>query len=223
MAHGRGPLPVTPGPRPGVRSVLEGMGYLRGRQELQGAYVIDLCATVFGLPRALFPALTRTVFRGGPATLGILYAAPAVGALAGSLTSGWLNGVRRQGRAVLIAVAAWGAIIVAFGFARALWAAMVLLVLAGWADVISAVLRSTIVQTAVSDPFRSRISGVQMAVVEGGPRLGDLESGAVATAVSTQFSIVSGGVVCAIGALAVAVLLPGFRRYGQRPGKNHQV
>jgi MFS family permease len=210
-------LPAGPGARPGARSVLEGLGYLRGRQELQGAYVIDLCATVFGLPRALFPALARTVFGGGPATLGILYAAPAVGALAGSLTSGWLNGVRRQGRAVLIAVASWGAIIVAFGFARALWVALILLVLAGWADVISAVLRSTIVQTAVSEPFRSRISGVQMAVVEGGPRLGDLESGAVATAVSTQFSIVSGGVVCVIGALAVALLLPGFRRYRQRP------
>jgi MFS family permease len=216
-------LPRAPGSRPGVRSVLEGMGYLRGRQDLQGAYVIDLCATVFGLPRALFPALTRTVFRGGPATLGILYAAPAVGALAGSLTSGWLSGVRRQGRTVLIAVAGWGAIIVGFGFARVLWAAMILLVLAGWADVTSAVLRSTIVQTAVNEPFRSRISGIQMAVVEGGPRLGDLESGTVATAVSTQFSIVSGGVVCVIGALAVAVLLPGFRRYGQRPGKQPEV
>ena len=64
------------------------------------------------------------------------------------------------------------------------------------------------------------MSGVPMAVVEGGPWLADLESGVVATAVSTQFSIVSGGVMCAIGALAVAILLPGFRRYGQRSG-NH--
>jgi hypothetical protein len=199
-----------------MRSVLEGLGYLRGRQDLQGAYFIDLSATVFGLPRALFPALARTIFHGGPAVLGILYAAPAAGALAGSLTSGWLYNVRQQGRAVLVAVATWGAIIVAFGFARVLWAALILLALAGWADVVSAVLRSTIVQTAVREPFRSRISGVQMAVVEGGPRLGDLESGAVATTVSMQFSIVSGGVVCAIGALAVALLLPGFRRYGQR-------
>jgi hypothetical protein len=212
-------VPVEPGPRPGLRSVLEGLGYLRGRQELQGACLIDLCATVFGLPRALFPALTRTVFNGGPATLGLLYAAPAAGALAGSLTSGWLDSVRRQGRAVLIAVATWGAIIVAFGFARALWVALILLSTAGWADVISAVLRSTIVQTAVTESYRSRISGVQMAVVEGGPRLGDLESGAVATAVSTQFAIVSGGVVCAFGALAVALLLPGFRRYRRHPGE----
>src|SRR6202034_3587235 len=134
----------------------------------------------------------------------------------GSLTSGWLGSVRRQGLAVIIAVATWGAVIVGFGFTRVLWAALILLTVAGWADVISAVLRSTIVQTAVTEPYRSRISGVQMAVVEGGPRLGDLESGAVATAVSTQFSIVSGGVVCAIGALAVALLLPGFRRFGDR-------
>jgi hypothetical protein len=206
---------VAPGGRPGARSVLEGLRYLRGRQELQGAYLIDLGATVFGLPRALFPALARSVFHGGPAILGILYAAPAAGALVGSLTSGWLGGVRRQGRAVIIAVITWGAVIVAFGFVRGLWEALALLAIAGWADVISAVLRSTIVQTAVSEAFRSRISGVQMAVVEGGPRLGDLESGGVATAVSTQFSIASGGVVCAIAALAVAVLLPGFRRYSK--------
>ncbi len=208
------------GPRPGVRSVLEGLGYIRGRQELQGAYVVDLCATIFGLPRALFPALARTVFHGGPVVLGFLYAAPAAGALGGSLTSGWLSGVRRQGRAVIIAVIFWGTLIVAFGFARVLWVALILLALAGWADVISAVLRSTIVQTAVTEPYRSRITGVQMAVVEGGPRLGDLESGAVATAVSTQFSIVSGGVVCVIGVLAVAALLPGFRRYIQHPGRS---
>ncbi len=198
-------VPVFPGPRPRMRSVLEGLAYLAGRQELQGAYLIDLYATVFGLPRALFPALTRTVFHGGPAVLGMLYAAPAAGALVGSLTSGWLGNLRRQGLAVLVAVAIWGALIVAFGFTRVLWAALILLAAAGWADVISAVLRSTIIQSAVTGPFRNRVSGVQMAVVEGGPRIGDLESGAVATAVSTQFSIVSGGVVCAIGALAVAL------------------
>jgi hypothetical protein len=98
---------------------------------------------------------------------------------------------------------------VAFGFTRVLWAAAM-----GGVDVISAVLHSTIVQRAVNAPHPSRISGVQMAVVKGGPRLGDLESGAVATAVSTQFSIVSGGVICGMGALAVASLLPGFRPYG---------
>jgi hypothetical protein len=207
--------PVGATARPKLHSVLEGLHYVRGRPELTGAYLIDLFATVFGLPRALFPALARTVFHGGPVTLGFLYAAPAAGALVSSLTSGWLTGIRRQGRAVILAVLAWGALIVVFGFVHLLSADLVLLAAAGGADVISAVLRSTIVQTAVTDPFRSRVSSVQMAVVEGGPRLGDLESGGVATAVSPTFSIVSGGLVCMAGAVAVALLLPAFRRFGQ--------
>lgn len=201
---------------PGRRSGLDGFRYLRGRQVLQGAYLVDLCATLFGLPRAVFPALTHSVFRGGPATLGVLYAAPAAGALAGSVTSGWLSGIRGQGRSVLIAVAAWGAAITVFGFARSLWVALGLLVIAGWSDVISAVLRSTIVQTVVHERYRSRVSGLQMAVVEGGPRLGDLESGAVATALTPQISVVSGGVLCLVGALVLAVLLPEFRDYRRR-------
>jgi predicted MFS family arabinose efflux permease len=183
--------------------------------------LVDLFATVFGLPRALFPALTKTVYHGGPASPGLLYAVPAAGALVGSLTSGWLNEVRHLGRTVIVVVVAWGAIIVAFGFAHLLWVALVLLGAAGWADVISAVLRSTIVQTAVTGRFRTRISSVQMAVVEGGPRLGDLESGGVATAVSPQFSIISGGVFCVVGALVLGVLLPGFRRCGRPSQDNH--
>jgi MFS family permease len=201
---------------PGLRSVLDGFRYLRGRQELQGAYLADLCATVFGLPRAVFPALTHTVFHGGSATLGLLYATPAAGALAGSLTSGWLGAVRRPGRAVLIAVAGWGIACAAFGLSTALWLALVFLAIAGWADVISAVLRSTIVQTAVQERYRNRISALQMAVVEGGPRLGDLESGALASATSPEFSVVFGGFACIAGSLMLAVLLPRFRTYPKR-------
>ena len=201
---------------PGLRSVLDGFRYLRGRQELQGAYLADLCATVFGLPRAVFPALTHTVFHGGSATLGLLYATPAAGALAGSLTSGWLGGVRRSGRAVLIAVAGWGIAVAAFGLSTALWLALVFLAIAGWADVISAVLRSTIIQTAVQERYRNRISALQMAVVEGGPRLGDLESGALASATSPEFSVVFGGLACIAGSLMLAVLLPRFRTYPRR-------
>jgi hypothetical protein len=95
-----------------------------------------------------------------------------------------------------LAVAGWGGAIVALGFATALWLAIVHLLLAGWADVISAVLRSTIIQGVVHEHLRNRVSALQMAVVEGGPRLGDLESGAVATAVSPQFSVVFGGILC---------------------------
>jgi MFS family permease len=199
--------------RPGLGSIVAGLRYLRGRQALQGAYLIDINAMVFGMPKALFPALAAAVFHGGPAVLGYLYAAPAAGALLGALTTGWLDRVRRPGWAVIVAVCIWGGAITAFGFARMLWLALALLAVAGWADVISAVLRSTILQSSVPDELRGRMSGLQIAVVEGGPRLGDLEAGTVASLVSAEFSIVSGGLACVAGAALLTLLLPGFRRY----------
>ena len=197
---------------PGLRSVLVGLSYLRGRQAIQGAYLIDINAMVFGMPRALFPALAFSAFGGGATTLGFLYAAPGAGALAGALTTGWVSRVQRQGLAVILAVIAWGAAITGFGLVRWLPAALLLLAAAGCADVISAVFRNTILQLSVPDSLRGRLSGLQMAVVAGGPRIGDLEAGAVATAFGDTFSVVSGGLACIVGAVLLARTLPGFRR-----------
>ncbi len=196
--------------RPGWRSTVEGLRFIRRSQQVQGAYLIDLNAMVFGLPRALFPALAATVFGGGATTVGLLYAAPGCGALLGALSSGWVVRIRRQGLAVVVAVIIWGLAITGFGLVRFLPFALALLAVAGWADVISAVFRNTIIQFAGPDSLRGRLMGVQMAVVAGGPRLGDLEAGAVATVFGDTFAIVSGGLACIAGALAVARLLPGF-------------
>jgi MFS family permease len=198
--------------RPGWRSTLEGLRFVRRSQPALGAYVIDVNAMVFGMPRALFPALAATAFGGGAATVGFLYAAPGAGALLGALTSGWVGRVRRQGLAVICAVLVWGASIALFGVARWLPLALVLLAVAGWADVLSAVFRNTIIQFAGPDGMRGRLMGVQMAVVAGGPRLGDLEAGAVATAFGDTVSVVSGGLACVAGALVIAWALPGFTR-----------
>src|SRR5215813_3865684 len=197
---------------PGLRSIVTGLRYLRGRPVIQGAYLFDINAMVFGMPRAVFPALAITVFGGGASTLGFLYAAPGAGALLGAVTTGWVHRVRRQGRAVIIAVLVWGAAITCFGLLRWLPAALVLLAVAGWADVISAVFRNTILQLNVPDALRGRLMGVQMAVVTGGPRIGDAESGAVAAAFSPVTSVISGGLACIGGALLLARLLPAFRR-----------
>ena len=191
---------------------MEGLRFVRRSQPVQGAYLIDLNAMVFGMPRALFPALAANVFGGGATTVGLLYSAPGVGALLGALTSGWVGRVRRQGLAVIFAVLVWGLSIAGFGVSRWLPLALVLLAIAGWADVLSAVFRSTIVQFAGPDGMRGRLMGVQMAVVAGGPRLGDLEAGAVATAFGDTASVVSGGLACVAGALVLAWALPGFTR-----------
>lgn len=201
-------VPAGGGTRPGVASIVEGLRFLKGRQAVQGTFIIDLNAMIFGLPRALFPAMGTEVFGGGAGAVGLLYAAPGAGALLGALTTGWVGAVRHQGRAVLVAVAVWGAAITAFGVVPWLPVALVLLAVAGAADVVSAVFRNTILQLSVPDRLRGRLSAVHIAVVTGGPRLGDAEAGAMAALTSTRFSVVSGGLACTAGVLVVARLLP---------------
>ena len=211
--------PAHAGQRAGLRSIVEGVSFLKGRQVLQGVYLVDLNAMIFGMPRALFPALAAGLFHVGPGGLGLLYAAPGLGALLGASTTGWAEDIERRGRAVVIAVMVWGAAVAVMGTVPWLWAALVLLAIAGWADVISAVLRNTILQSSIPDSMRSRLSSFQMAVVQGGPRLGDAEAGGVAALTSTEFSVISGGVACVAGAILVARMLPGFWEERHRPGE----
>jgi len=196
------------------QEIKEGFAYLRGKRVLISTFLIDLDAMVFGMPRALFPVLALTVFRVGPRGLGFLYAAPAAGALVGALTAGWVGRVRHQGRAVIWAVALWGAAITGFGLSGRLFGlALFFLFFAGAADVVSAVFRGAILQLNVPDALRGRLSAVHIMVVTGGPRLGDFEAGGVATLVSPWFSVVSGGVACVLGVLALARVFPELGRY----------
>lgn len=199
--------PEGGGTRASAASIMEGLRFLKGRQALQGTFVIDINAMVFGMPRALFPALGLTVF-GGTEAVGLLYAAPGAGAMIGALTSGWVSRVDRQGRATILAVIAWGASIAAFGLTSALPLALVLLALAGASDVISAVFRNTILQLSVPDHLRGRLNSIHIAVVTGGPRVGDAESGIVAGLTNPGFAVVSGGLACIAGALAIGKLMP---------------
>lgn len=192
----------------GLRAIGEGFAFVRRSRLLMSTFVIDLVAMVFGLPRALFTFLAE------PEVVGLLFSAPAVGALLGALTSGWTRHVRRQGLAVIVAVALWGVAMAAFGLAdRSLPVALTMLAAAGWADVISAIYRSTILQVTVPDRLRGRLSGIHILVVTGGPRLGDVEAGLVAAWVTPAFSVVTGGLACVVGAGLVALSYPELRRY----------
>jgi MFS family permease len=201
--------PIRPqggGTKASAASVLEGLRFLKGREDLQGTFVIDINAMVFGMPRALFPALGTSL--GGPTIVGLLYAAPGAGALVGAATSGWVTRIDRQGRAVVLAVIAWGAAIAGFGFVHWLPLALLLLALAGAADVISAVFRNTILQLGAPDRLRGRLSAVHIAVVTSGPRLGDFEAGAVAALSTPEIAVVSGGLACIAGAVVIARAMP---------------
>lgn len=209
--------PIPPHPdaaRPSLRAVREGLRFALGRRIVLATLVIDFNAMVFGMPSALFPQLALTVFNTGAAGYGLLNAAPAVGAFAGAAFSGWIGRLRRPGRGVVIAVAAWGAAIAGFGLlAVSFPLALLCLAIAGGADVISAVLRSSIVQLVTPDQLRGRITSIHILVVTSGPRLGDAEAAAVAALAGPQFSVVSGGILCLLGLVAVVRAFPELLHY----------
>jgi MFS family permease len=168
-------------------------------------------AMFFAMPEALFPAYAAQ--HGGPAVAGLLYAAPSAGALVLSLSSGWTRHVVRHGRAVVLAAAAWGAAIVAFGVVEPLWLAIVALVLAGAADAVSSIFRAVIWNETVPDRMRGRLAGMEMLSYTSGPTLGNVEAGFTAAWIGLRSSIVLGGALCIAGSAALAAALPGLWRY----------
>ena len=210
--------PVDGGTRAGIASTVEGFRFLRGQPIVLTTFVVDIVAMVFGMPRALFPALAVHRYHGGGGTVGVLYSAIAAGAVLGALAGGWVGRIRRQGLAVLAAIVGWGLAIVGFGLTSSLALGVVFLALAGWADFVSAVFRSSILLLAAPDSMQGRLQGVFIVVVAGGPRLGDAEAGIAATIGGLEFAVVSGGIACIVGVIAVAAKVPTFIRYVVRDG-----
>jgi MFS family permease len=199
---------------PSLKALREGFRYAVSRQELIGTYTVDFMAMVFGMPLALFPAIAERL--GGPSALGMMYAAPAGGALVASLASGWTSRVHRHGRAVMVAAAVWGAAIVAFGMSGTLWPALGWLAVAGGADAVSGIFRMTMWNQTIPDALRGRLASIEMVSYTSGPLLGHVEAGAVAAAFGVQASVISGGALCILAVLACGAMLPQFTGYDAR-------
>jgi len=204
------PRPTQIEARPTLKSVVEGLHYAWRRKEILGTYLIDMNAMFFGMPTALFPAIASKF---GAGTVGLFYAAPSVGALAATLTSGWAKKVNRHGLFVAIAAALWGVAIIFFGFAENLYLALFWLAVAGGFDMISGVFRMTIWNQTIPHYLRGRLAGLEMISYTSGPRLGDAEAGVVATLFSVRTSVVSGGIICVVGTAIISALIPQFIRY----------
>jgi MFS family permease len=196
--------------RAAVRGVWEGFAFLRTQPVLMMTFVVDIIAMLFAWPQAVFPELSQTRFEDSPNSLGWLYAGISIGSLVMGLTSGWVTRVDRQGAVVLGAIAVWGVAIIGFGLAPTLWLAVLCLAVAGAGDMVSAVLRTSILQEAAPDEMRGRMQGVFLVVVAGGPRLGDLRAGAMASAAGVTVAMVSGGVVIIVAMAVVALVVPSF-------------
>lgn len=197
----------------GLRAVGDGLRFIATNPVLVMSFLVDIAAMVLAMPRSLFPAVAAERFGG---SVGLLYAAIPIGSVLAGLASGWIGRVRRQGVALTAAVVAWGSAVAVSGLAHQLWLVVVLLAVAGAADLVSAVFRQTILQTYAPDEMRGRMQGVFIAVVAGGPRLGDVRAGGMAALTSTSFSWAFGGVACVVVVLVGALAVRPFRDYDAR-------
>lgn len=208
-------VPPTPGaPAPSLRGVREGLGYAWRRKDLLGTYLVDLSAMFFAFPYALFPFVADEL--GAPWALGLLYSAGFVGSMLATLSSGWTNHVHRHGRAIVFAAAVWGLAIAAFGLASNIWVALLLLAVAGAADMISGLFRMLMWNQTIPDELRGRMAGTELLSYSLGPQLGQVRASLVAQWTTLRFSLVSGGLACVAACGLLALALPTLWRFDDR-------
>ena len=210
---------------PGLKSVVDGLVYLKTQPVLLMSFVVDLIAMIFGMPRALFPQMAHEDF-GGPSDGGVAFAllfiAIPLGAVVGGVLSGWVSRVERQGRAVVLCILVWGLSITVSGglllFANGsplpvLPLVVVALMVGGAADMASAAFRQTMLQSAANDDVRGRLQGVFIVIVAGGPRIADVAHGGAAAVAGTAATVAGGGMLTVIGTVVAALAVPAFWRY----------
>jgi MFS family permease len=210
---------------PGLRSVIDGLTFLRGHPVVLMSFLVDIIAMVFGMPRALFPEIAHSSFGGpdgGGLAFALLFAAIPAGAVLGGVFSGWVSRVERQGLAVIVAIVVWGLAMAGFGLATGLadgsggallGLAVAMLVIGGAADMTSSAFRNSMLMTAAEDSVRGRLQGIFIVVVAGGPRIADVAHGASAALVGTAATAAGGGVLVVVLTVAAALAVPAFVRY----------
>ncbi|MDF9716411.1 MFS transporter [Nocardioides sp. ChNu-153] len=220
------PLPVVGAVgTPGLRSVVDGLVYLRTQPVLLMSFVVDVVAMLFGMPRALFPEIAHLDFGGpdgGGIAFALLFAAIPAGAVVGGVFSGWVSRVERQGLGVVVCIVVWGLAVTAFGLAAGLadgsagtWLVVAVLALSigGGADMASSALRQSMLLTAGTDEVRGRLQGVFLVIVAGGPRLADVAHGGAAAVVGASVAAAGGGILTVVGVVVAALAVPAFVRY----------
>ncbi|MFI2608845.1 MFS transporter [Kitasatospora sp. NPDC018619] len=206
--------PATGAERPSLRAVLTGVRYAWSRKDLLGTYAIDLCAMLFAYPVAVFPFLASEL--GADWALGPMYAASALGALLVGATSGWTSRVHRHGRLLVAAAVAWGASMALAGLTGHIWVVLLGLALAGGADEISGLARTTMWNQSIPDELRGRMAGVELLSYSVGPQLGQVRAGTMAGLVGVRAAVWAGGAACVVAVLAVAAALPRLLAYDDR-------
>jgi MFS family permease len=200
---------------PSLRGIGEGLAYAVRRRDLLGTYLVDIAAMVLAMPVVLFPALAQDVFH-RPGLLGLLYSAETIGAICATATSGWTGRVHHHGRAIVLSAATYGFAIMLAGLAPSIGLVIVCFAMAGAADTVSGVFRTTVWNQTIPDTMRGRLAGIEMLSYSLGPLGGQVRAGLVADAWSVRGAIASGGALCVLGVSATAVWLNDFWSYDSR-------
>lgn len=203
--------------KPGLRGVWEGLTFIGATPVIRGALITDLAATVLSMPISLFPVINAERFGNNPRTLGLFLTAIAVGGVAASLFSGTFTRLPRHGLVMLCGSAGWGIALLLFAFSPTAWSAFLCLAVAGAADTVAVVSRSTIVQLHTPTELLGRVSAAEQIVGQAGPDLGNLRGGVVAQLTSPVVSLASGALLCVVAVAAVAGTTPGLRAAEEVP------
>jgi len=205
------PMPSTNVSMPIFRSLKQGVRFAFSRQELIGSYSIDFIAMLFAIPTSLFPAMACSF--GDVRVLGMLYAAPAVGAIVITFFSGWTSNVKQETKAIAVAAGCWGVAMVGFGLSHSIGLVLFFLVLSGAFNSISSMFRSSLWNNTIPQRFRGRLAGIEMISYLSGPKLGDARAGLMAADFGLSTAVVAGGVLCVLGVVACCYSMPKFWRH----------
>lgn len=197
----------------GFEAVKEGLGFLWATPILLAVMSLDFIATFFAASTTLMPIFAEDILRMGPNGLGLLLSAPAAGAVIGSFVMSVAPMPQRPGRAIILAVLAFGICILGFGASSILWLSLLFLAGSGAADAISMAMRHTIRNLVTPDDFRGRIAAAHTTFARGGPQLGEVESGVLASFAGVQFTVAIGGLATILGCLAMSRRVPELLRY----------
>jgi MFS family permease len=196
-----------------LRAAVEGFAFVRSNTMIWSTMLLDFLATFFSSATVLLPLFATDILKVGPEGVGLLYAAPSVGAvLASGILSVW-GTLRGQGPILLVAVTLYGICTVVFGLSTSFWLSILMLIGVGASDTVSMVVRQTIRQLTTPDEMRGRMTAVGMLFFAGGPQLGEIEAGVAARLMGGPLSVAAGGLACVVMVAVLSAITPKLRRY----------
>lgn len=196
-----------------VDSIKEGIKFVLSTPILYSTMILDFLATFFGTANILMPIFAKDILHVGPVGLGLLYSAPAIGGVAAGLLLSSIHNITQQGKIIIVSVLLYGAATIGFGLSKALPLALLFLILVGFGDMVSSIIRNTVRQIITPDRLRGRMVSIMRIFFQGGPQLGEIEAGFLAKAIGGPASVVVGGIGAILIVSLVAWKIASLRNY----------